>query len=230
MEIRHFATYMGDKEAVKRGVCGRRRGSRSHIRCAWCKWSLSKVPGCTADMVPSTSISCEHHTPVTRDSDVEMRTPSLVPDLAAAGTLPPSEDKDTLSNNNEDGCGSRSWDNYAESVHPKLIGPLGRSPRNKPIASSHCISFDAAIYNNPKTHWRWFLRDFFGDFTGIFAGGTNKLGGRVAVLMALMGSVGRERLATSPPDFDGSDGGLMGLRVLRPPLATFGGERELFEW
>ncbi|KAJ7900685.1 hypothetical protein B0H14DRAFT_2556139 [Mycena olivaceomarginata] len=58
---------------------------------------------------------------------------------------------------------------------------------------------------------------FFRNFTGILAGGTDELSGRAAILMALMGSVGRERLATSPPG------------VLRPPLATFGGEGELFE-
>jgi hypothetical protein len=39
-------------------------------------------------------------------------------------------------------------------------------------------------------------------------------------LMALIASVGGQRLATSPPEFDGSDGDVMG-GVPLPPLATF---------
>jgi hypothetical protein len=65
---------------------------------------LSKVPGCTVNMVPGTSVSRERHTPVARDMDAEMRAPSPVPDLAAAGTPPPSEDEDAWSDDDEDGA------------------------------------------------------------------------------------------------------------------------------
>ncbi|KAJ7344010.1 hypothetical protein DFH08DRAFT_937733 [Mycena albidolilacea] len=47
--------------------------------------------------------------------------------------------------------------------------------------------------------------------------------GGAAVLMALMGSVGRDRLATSLPDFDDSDGGMMGRRCQMCQI-TFGPE------
>ncbi|KAJ7857832.1 hypothetical protein B0H14DRAFT_2578192 [Mycena olivaceomarginata] len=85
--------------------------------------------------------------------------------------------------------------------------------------------FNCDFYNkirtsllHPHPHFFAILRVFLRAERTSWAGGA-------ADLMVLMGSVGRERLATSPPDFDSNDGGLMRERVLRPPLATFGGEK-----
>jgi hypothetical protein len=65
---------------------------------------LSKVPGCTADILPGTSISRERHTLVARERDVEMRAPSPPPGPDAVGVAPPPpEEEDVPSDDDEDG-------------------------------------------------------------------------------------------------------------------------------
>jgi hypothetical protein len=60
---------------------------------------LSKVPGFTGNILPGTSISCERHTLVTREQDMEMRPPSPPP----VPSLPPPDKEDLSSDDDEDG-------------------------------------------------------------------------------------------------------------------------------
>jgi hypothetical protein len=66
---------------------------------------LSKVPGFTGDILPGTSISRERHNLVARERDVEMRPPSLPPGPDAVGvpSLPPPDEEDVYSDDDEDG-------------------------------------------------------------------------------------------------------------------------------
>jgi hypothetical protein len=66
---------------------------------------LSKVPGFTGDILPSTSISRKRHTLVARERDMEMRLPSPPPGPDAFGvpSLPPPDEEDVSSNDDEDG-------------------------------------------------------------------------------------------------------------------------------
>jgi hypothetical protein len=65
---------------------------------------------------------------------------------------------------------------------------------------------------------------FFRQFSFIFAVGMGELGGGGGIDGMCRGP----RLATSPPDFDGSDVGVMGEPTPHPLLATISGKIYIF--
>ncbi|KAJ7856051.1 hypothetical protein B0H14DRAFT_2579005 [Mycena olivaceomarginata] len=64
------------------------------------------------------------------------------------------------------------------------------------------------------------MLQFFREFILIFAAGMGELGGGGGGFDGIDGKWRGPRLATSPPDFDGSDAGVMGEPTPRPPLPT----------
>jgi hypothetical protein len=68
------------------------------------------------------------------------------------------------------------------------------------------------------------ILQFFCEFTFIFAAGMGELGGGGGQIDGIDGRWRGPRLATSPPDFDGSDAGVMGELTPHPLLATISGK------
>ncbi|KAJ7727652.1 hypothetical protein DFH07DRAFT_871547 [Mycena maculata] len=124
IEIRRLVTYMRDEGeflgreegrlreegkvglAVQVGLLRMERGRFTSLHMSRLV-KLSKEPGFTGDLVPGISICRERHTPVARDSgmDVEMRAPSPLP-LVEDGPVPPTSDEEEeegLESDDEDG-------------------------------------------------------------------------------------------------------------------------------
>ncbi|KAJ6546004.1 hypothetical protein DFH09DRAFT_1087965 [Mycena vulgaris] len=77
----------------------RERFTQVHMACLV---KLRKEPGCTANILPGVSICREHHTPVTRDRDVEMCTPSPPPPTEEEVVHPPANDDEEEAESEDD--------------------------------------------------------------------------------------------------------------------------------
>ncbi|KAF7344239.1 hypothetical protein MVEN_01715100 [Mycena venus] len=123
VEICRFVTYIRDEEME----CARFTALHTSRLL-----KLSKVPGCTANILPGNSVSRERHTPVTRDRDVEMHAPSPLPDPDAAGIPPPPEDEDVPSDDDEDGTLADAFLNIQALRQTLAASPQVAAPTRAP--------------------------------------------------------------------------------------------------
>ncbi|KAJ6501407.1 hypothetical protein DFH09DRAFT_1335950 [Mycena vulgaris] len=119
IEIRRLVTYMTDEEvyprreegrlreegkegmAVQVGLLRMERERFTQVHMARLA-KLRKEPGCTANVLPGVSICRERHTPVTRDRDAEMRTPSPPPPTEEEAAPPPADDDEEETESEDD--------------------------------------------------------------------------------------------------------------------------------
>ncbi|KAJ6498639.1 hypothetical protein DFH09DRAFT_1103086 [Mycena vulgaris] len=119
IEIRRLVTYMTDEEvflrreegrlreegkegmAVQVGLLRMERERFTQVHMARLA-KLRKEPGCTANVLPGVSICRERHTPVTRDRDAEMRTPSPPPPTEEEAVPPPADDDEEEAESEDD--------------------------------------------------------------------------------------------------------------------------------
>jgi hypothetical protein len=129
IEIQRLVTYMVDEEAFLRREeeCLRAEGKeglaiQAGLLCMECGRfttlhmsrlvKLSKVPGFTGSILPGVSICREHHTPVVRDGDTDIRAPSRLPPPEDDSAAAPAEDDDVdVQSDDEDGMMAEAFMN-----------------------------------------------------------------------------------------------------------------------